>query len=294
MTVPLITDAPVPAGEQRSPRRAARAASLVGLGFAAALAGVLLWCGAANADIFAGFSDSTLSVAPGDTFTVYVQVLQAGAQFNAFDASIRFDPGKLTFEPTSPVSQQRGPLMMAACSNTFHNFSAVASDSLKITLSLLCSNTFVTGPGTIYRVRFRASTTPGVTTLTFGPYTEFYRAGLFARPVFKRPLQITIGTPAGVPERPTIPGLAFATPAPNPRRGSSASVLDFTLPIADVVSIDVVDLLGRRAAAREPERFESGRHRLSWSPPALPPGEYLVRLHARSSGDVVRKWTVLR
>jgi hypothetical protein len=60
------------------------------------------------------------------------------------------------------------------------------------------------------------------------------------------------------------------------------------------VSFDVLDLVGRRTAGREPQRFESGRHRLSWSPPALPAGEYLVRLHARSSGDVVRKWIVLR
>ena len=269
------------------PRRIAWTA---GVALGLALAGP----GAAAADVFAGFSPSTITVAPGDTFTVEVVLQQAGAELNAFDASVRFDPARLSFVPTSPLSSQRGPLMTNACANTFHLFNA-APDSLKITLSLLCNNTFVTGPGVIYRVRFVAGTTTGSTPLTLGAFTEFYRAGLFVRPLFKQ--SMTVNIVQGVAVEPAPSGgnrLDLAPPAPNPARGGGAMALEFTLPEADEVSFDLLDLQGRRLAERDGERHPAGRHRLSWRPPVVASGDYFVRLRTGSGRSVVRRWAVLR
>jgi hypothetical protein len=219
----------------------------------------------------------------------------AGSEFNAFDASVRFDPALLTYVPTVPQSDQRGALMTDACANTFHLFSA-AADSLRITLSLLCSSTFVTGPGTIYKVKFQAGATTGTTTVSLGPFTEFYRAGLFARPLVKQDLTVTIGTSStgvGDPEG-GVHGVEFAPPAPNPQRGAGAVRLDFALPSADRVTFDVLDLQGRRVAGREAESLAAGRHHLAWTPPALPSGDYFVRLRTLANGTLTQRWAVLR
>jgi hypothetical protein len=175
------------AGERRS-FRSARAALLVG---AVALGVWGLRAPAAQAEISVGFAPDSITVAPGDTFTVALAVLQDGAEFNAFDAAILFDPTRLTFVPTTPVGEQQGPMIRAACRNTFHRF-GTGPDSLEIALSLLCSNAVVTRRGDIYQVKFQAGTTPGSTTIRLGPSTEFYRAGLFARPVRKQDLSIVI------------------------------------------------------------------------------------------------------
>lgn len=290
------------AGEPGSPVPRGRARGRPGPGLRALVTaialGAALWTATtpapADADVFAGFATPAFSVAPGDTFTAYLVIEQAGDEFNAFDASMRFDPALLSFEAITPVSAQRGDLMVGACSNTFHRFDA-APDSLKITLSLLCSNTFVTGPGTIYRVRFRAGLTEAVTTITLGAFTEFYRAGLFVRPLHKGSMTVTIGSPVGVePAKPAGRALELAPPAPNPRRGSSSVTLDFSLPAPDVVRIELLDVQGRLVAARPVERLAEGRHRLAWSPPGLAAGVYTIRLSAARAGSATRRWSVLR
>jgi hypothetical protein len=248
----------------------------------------------AAADVHAGFAPAIWTVAVGDTFTAYVSILQADASFNAFDASIRFDPAMLSFDPITPVAAQRGEVMTSACANTFHDFH-VTPDSLKVTLSLLCNQTFVTGPGTIYRVRFRAGMNPGTTTISLGPFTEFYRAGLFVRPLDKQDLVVTIAVPTAVEPGSTAGDrLEFAAPTPNPRMGQQSIVLDFTLPASDVVRFDVLDVQGRRVAAREAESYAGGRHRVSWAPPALSNGGYWVRLTTQSGATLVRRFAALR
>lgn len=247
-----------------------------------------------QADVYVGLSTPATSVAPGDTFTVEVVIAQPDSAFNAFDASIRFDPARLAFVPTSPVSGQRGPVMTSACANTFHQFTG-APDSLKTTLSLLCPGTNVTGPGTIYRVRFAARGTLGPTTISLGKFTEFYKAGLFVRPVHKQDLAVTIVGQVGVDPGVGSGGrLEFAPPIPNPRRGCDAVLLEFDLPGPDLVSVDVIDLQGRRLASREAQPFPAGRQRVSWSPGPLTDGEYFLRLNARANGSAMRRWTVLR
>ena len=282
-------------GERHFPARGTGFAR-VALAIAAfAFAGAALRPRAAAADVFVGFSPSTMTVSPGDTFVVTVAIPFASAEFNAFDASVRFDSSRVTFVPMASLADQRGPLMTNACSNTFHLFNDTP-DSLKITLSLLCSNTFVTGPGNIYQVKFKAGFTSGTTTISLGPYTEFYRAGLFARPLFKQDLTVTIGSgPTGVGDPDAgVRRMHFAPPAPNPRRGTGAVMLDFALPTADHVAFDVLDLQGRRVAGRESQSLTAGRHHLAWTPPALPSGDYFVRLRTLANGSMTRRWAVLR
>jgi hypothetical protein len=283
-------------GGPRSPARRADPARTA-LTIAALALAATLRSSAAGADVSVGFSPAAMTVSPGDTFTVTIAVPFAGAAFNAFDASVRFDPAVLTFVPTTPVADQRGALMTGACANTFHLFNA-APDSLKITLSLLCSNTSVTGPGTIYQVKFQAGLTPGTTTISLGPFTEFYNAGLFARPLFKQDLTVTIGTgPTGVGDPDAggdVDKMKFAPPSPNPRRGSGAILLDFALPAADRVAFDVLDLQGRRVAGRDAGTLPAGRHHLAWTPPALPSGDYFVRLRTLANGSLTQRWAVLR
>ena len=122
-----------------------------------------------------------LSRAPGPTWVILdltIVVTQSGSAFNAFDAIVGYDPAALTLVPLSPLSLQQGSLMTGACSNTFHQFEQGA-DRDTITDALLCNATSVTGPGQIYRLHFRASATPQVTTVRFLPGLQFYNAGLY-------------------------------------------------------------------------------------------------------------------
>jgi hypothetical protein len=279
------------AGARGAPaRRRGRAGWLA----AACAAALCLAPPLAHADITVTLVPSRPVVAPGDTFSIYVVIPIAGAQFNAFDASLHFDADRVSYESSLAVADQRGDLVTAACTNTFHRFD-VAPDSLRISLSLLCNQVFMTGPGRIYRVVFRAGSTLGSTFFALGTFTQFYRAGLYVRPVHAGYVTVRIGSPTTDvgPGPQGTPGLDLAPPAPNPGRSGGSMLLDFRLPDRDVVAIEILDLQGRRLALRSAEPFGAGRHRLTWSPPALPSGDYFVRLRA-GSGLAVRRWTVLR
>jgi len=285
---------PARGGSRSAPGRGGRLSGLSMLALAAGLGFALSYPRPAQADICAGFQPSTITVAPGETFTATISILQADAEFNAFDASVRFDPAMLGFLPAWSLVNQIGPVMSSVCGNTFHRFDP-APDSLKITLSLLCGGTFVTGPGAIYRVQFVAGDTPGTTTVTLGPFTEFYRAGIFARPLHRQELTVTIQGEVGVGDTPAPGGkLEFAPPAPNPSRGSGGVRLEFVLPGPDVVGLQLLDIQGRRIATRAAESFGGGRHHLTWALAGLAHGDYLIRLQTRSNGSAVQPWAVLR
>jgi len=249
----------------------------------------------AAADVYVGFSPPTLSVAAGDTFTVNLVITQADAPFNAFDASMLFDPSMLAFVPAASVSNQRGSLITSACSNTFHKFNA-APDSLRISLSLLCSNTSVTGPGQLYTVQFVAGSVPGTTTITLGPFTEFYNAGIFVRPLHPDSMTIAItpSTSGVTPGRGGEERLELLPPEPNPGQSGGPLRLEFSLPARDHVGFDLLDVLGRRIAQRDTGWWEGGRHAIVWSPSGLGSGAYFVRLRTGSGGSAVQRWCVLR
>lgn len=155
-------------------------------------------------------SDSIIAV--GDTLTLEANIAAPGDQFNAFDLLVGFDASRLALVPTTPVNNQRGPLVTSACSNTFHIFTPGSSVET-VNLSLLCANTFMTGPGVIYRIRFRALNVMGPTVLRCLPGTQFYRAGVLINPLVRDSLSLYVGQLAAV-----APPLA--SPAPS---GSNSS-----------------------------------------------------------------------
>jgi hypothetical protein len=260
---------------------------------ACVLAGCLVASGSRAAGVHCRPEPVSINVNPGDTIAVALNVFQADAAFNAFDASLRFDPSRLTFVPAANPATQRGELMTSACANTFHLFSA-APDSLAITLSLLCANVSVTGPGVIYRVKFLAGSSPGTTTISFGPSTQFYNAGLFVNPLDTQPMTICItncttdvGTSRGR-------SLELEAPSPNPVGCGAAGVFRFALPREDAVTLELFDLQGRRVAGREAQSFPAGANQIAWYAPRVAPGLYVVRLNTRSGESARRLWTLLR
>jgi hypothetical protein len=246
------------------------------------------------AGVHVDFGPSPLEVQSGATFTVPLRVFQAGDPFNAFDANVYFDPARLTYVPTSPTTAQIGPLITNACGSNYHRF-VLHSNYLEISLSMLCANTTVTGPGTIYMVKFRSTgSDTGESTISYGAGTQFYKGGLNVNPldaktlkvhVSNTPLPVSIGTYTG--------GLRMEAPSPNPRIGAGPERFEFSLPAAGPVTVEVFDFQGRRVAGRGPLAFERGPNRLVLSLPELPAGTYFARL-TTLQGVVGRRWVVLR
>jgi hypothetical protein len=254
----------------------------------------VLACGAftpASATVFVRFQTTFVEVAPGDTFDVQMIIPAAADSFNAFDAPIRFDPTYLAFVSTLPVSAQRGPLMTSACSNTFHLFNA-RPDSLQITLSLLCNQTFVAGPGTIYQVRFRAVGPTGVTRLSFGPSTAFYKAGFRDTGLVTTVMDVQIGATVDVGPVAAAAGVRLGVPNPNPSRDGHGTIA-FDLPADDDVRLELLDVQGRRVATLAAGRYPAGSHRVAGRG-GLAPGVYRVRLETGRGEVRERRWVSLR
>jgi hypothetical protein len=234
-------------------------------------------------------------VAPGDTFLVELRITEAGSEFNAFDVNLGFDPVRVAFVPTVPVSDQRGALMTDACANTFHVFTSEAAQ-LRITMSLLCASTFVMGPGVIYQVKFRALEGAGEAAFICNTGTQFYRAGYFVNPLVCQPGSVTVddGT-LGLSdiEDSARSGVLLGPPVPNPSRGWG--VLSFTLPRAEAARLEIYDAAGRLVAQRPDRNYgAAGRYVEGWDAGTLPSGVYLVRL-VTASGLVARtRWTLVR
>ena len=98
-----------------------------------------------------------------------------------------------------------------------------------------------------------------------------------------RRLRVIVGTEAfaasvadGVPLQPVAFGLERS--APNPVRAQAA--VTFSTPVQGAVSLDVVDLLGRRVAVLVDGERGAGRHTVRWSAAGLASGTYVLRLRA--------------
>jgi len=257
---------------------------------------VLLAAPGASAAVHVSGAVDTLVVATGAVFTVDIVIPVAGSPFNAFGLGLHFDPSRLTFVPAVPNKDaQRGPLILNACTNTFHVFSATA-DSLKVDLSMLCNQVSVTGPGVIYRVRFQAGPADAITTIDFGPSTRFILGGAYQNPVLATPIVVRIGNPVldvGTADKPGS-GVEFSAPSPNPARARTPMALRFALQHRDLVSFDLFDALGRHVAQRGPQSCDAGPQTLSWELPALAPGRYSVLLRTAQGDRRTQGWTVLR
>ncbi len=258
-------------------------------------AALLTWAGSSRADgIQVALQTPSGTVAPGSLFEVDIQVTASGAAFNAYDAVVGFDPAALTFVAMSPLSLQEGSLMKGACGNTtvvFHS----APDSLRISHSLLCNSLSVTGPGTLYKLQFRASNTPQITHVVFrrragfGPNSglQFYDAGLYVGPAASQDLAVGIGMTVGVGVAPSTRALAVIA-SPNPSRGSVHIQLD-SGDHPGPARLRVFDAAGRMV--RQFADLPSGRREFTWdgrdgSGTPVPSGSYF--LLARSGARTAR------
>jgi hypothetical protein len=245
------------------------------------------------AGVHVNFVQNEILVHPGETFTVFLTVHETGDQFNGFDANIYFDPAFLTYVPTAPLVAQVGSLIRQSCaSNPFHYFRANPS-YLEISVAIACASTYVTGPGTIYQVKFHAPPDTGTTTIFCGDGTQFYRAGFFVNPLDQRELNVRVSNmPVGVGEPSGRWPLRMEAPVPNPRAGAGTERFRFTLPEAGAVTLDVFDSQGRRIATRGPVTLSAGPNQIALDLPRLRAGSYFARL-TTARGVVGRKWAVL-
>lgn len=216
---------------------------------------------AASAAITVGIVPANKSVPPGSDFDVYLNVTQAGSLFNGFSAVVSYDPSALTLLPSAPSNLQEGCLMTGVCSdacgNTFHQFAA-AGDSASINDYLFCNQIALTGPGDLYRLRFRAASTARVTNITLRRAT-FYNAGLLVNPVQMAGATIQIVAGLGVGD-----GSPFAHTLrvePNPAFGRMQLVLEDGA--AGLAQADIMDLQGRVVKRFAPTWF-GPRARFEW------------------------------
>ncbi len=106
-------------------------------------------------------------------------------------------------------------------------------------------------------------------------------------------LKLAIGSASYVEEqaKQIVPDEVRLTSYPNPTRGQAT--IEYTLPEAQEVTLEVYDVLGRRVATLENGRRQAGRHTLRLDGGSLPSGVYFGRLEA---GEQTRsqKITVVR
>ena len=245
---------------------------------------------AAHAAVSAGLTPATQTVPPGTDFDLFFDATTAGSAFNGYDVVVSYDPAALTFGPLAPTSLQQGCLMTggcsAACGSTFHLFSA-AGDSLSASDVLLCNQTFLTGPGHLYKLRFHASNTVQVTHVLVRR-TNFYNAGVFVTPVSTSDATIGIGVTLGVgPSGPGGPGRVRVEP--NPSFGRVAFVSEGGAGGLDAV--EILDLQGRVVRALSPGTAASAR--MTWDgrdargvPVAA--GVYQARIHRNGRTELTR------
>jgi len=254
-----------------------RLRSLVG-----AFIGLWILCvssGIAAAAVAVGLVPTVTTVTAGNEFEVRIQITQSGPIFNGYNADITYDPARLTFLQANPLSLQEGSYMTNACASTQQFFTANGS-ALHVSHSLFCLNLFLSGPGELYVLRFRAASTGGPTTIHFQQST-FYRAGVIV-PV--EPLtDITIQVNAPTDVSPAAGKGVQLTIAPNPF--NPTTVIEVESAVAGYQELRVHDAAGRLVATLQEGTFAAGTRRVVWlgrgdNGERLPSGSYLVSLHA--------------
>jgi hypothetical protein len=262
--------------------------SLPALGWAVGLAlTCLLPLPALASGVTAAILPDTAYVSPGSEFTLELWVTEAGSAFNAYDDTLSYDPAVLTFLQASPLSLQEGDYMKVACATRFHYFTS-AGDSLVISHSLMCNGVSLPGPGQLYKLRFRASTTPQWTWVRHRGI-QFYNAGVFVNPAYPSDAVIAIGVPASVPGSGPAPARTRVTVAPNPCRAAATIVVETVA--AGEQSVVVCDVQGRAVRHLDHGAIVPGTRRIAWdgrddAGVRLAPGVYrvLVRSPGRTAG----------
>jgi hypothetical protein len=237
----------------------------------------------AHAGVQVALTPAAQTVTPGSDFYIDVMVTQPSDPYNAWEATLDFDTAALTYLPATPVTDEQGCLMLGTCSNACGGTvleTAPGPDSLYVFNALSCYQTFISAPGQLYHLHFRASTKVQQTTLSFS-LLHFSKAGLRVNPVIYAPAQIGIGMAVtAVDPSATSAGLRLSA-SPNPARGS------VTLAIGSERSgpqeITVRDIQGRSVRVLMRSWQAAGALQLAWdgtddSGSRVAPGVYLVTL----------------
>jgi hypothetical protein len=226
-------------------------------------------------------------VSPGSEFTLELWLTSPGDSIDGYDAVIDFDPAALLFLPTSPPSLQEGAYMKSACGNTFPYFTN-AGDSLVISHALLCGGLSLPGPGQLYKLRFRASTTPQWTWVRIRSL-QFYDHGLFVNPSLPSDAAVAIGVPVDVPGPAPPPAEIRVKVAPNPCRAAATIVVETAA--AGEQQVVVCDVQGRAVRHLVHGATPPGTRRIAWdgnddAGVRLAPGVYrvLVKTPGRTTG----------
>jgi hypothetical protein len=228
-------------------------------------------------------------VTPGSEFEVTFQVTNESPAFNAFHMVVAFDSAALTAVKLSPVASQLGPLITAACPGNNVNWFHMGTSTDTIDVSMLCAGASAVGPGTIYRMHFRASTNPQVTSIRILPDVQFANAGILVPDIVVTNAAVGIGMPpitgAGAP--PSGAALAL-TASPNPARGDVT--FGFGRPLATGGTLAVHDLQGRvlRRIALAPGSPGGGWDGRDSDGNRVAPGQYVVALRASGALRTVR------
>ena len=263
----------------------------------ALILGVLALAAPASAGVTVSLGTPPISVSPGAEFDLDLLVTASGSAFNGFDASITYDPSVLTFMPASPISSQQGCLMTGGCSgacgSTYHTFTGGTTDSLNIVDVLLCDQVSITGPGQLYRLHFKASSTPQTTHVRFRR-AGFYNAGVVVTPVVTGDADIAIGTLAGVGDGPR-PSTALALrSSPEPAHGPVT--LSITAAGSGAQTVEIHDVTGRLVRRLTGGWQPAGTRLVTWDGrddggAPLPSGVYLATV--RTAGLVARAHVTL-
>ena len=106
-------------------------------------------------------------------------------------------------------------------------------------------------------------------------------------------LKLAVGTESYVEGKreAVIPEEVRLTSYPNPTRGQAT--VEFALPEASEVTLEVYDVLGRRVATLEEGSKQAGRHEVRLEADGLPSGVYFGRLEAGGQTRT-QKITVVR
>ncbi len=261
-----------------------------------ALLGVLFFCSAlispAQADVNFSVMPAYTEVEPGEIFFVELTITSAGAEFNAYDAYVSYDPDLLTFIQLSPLSEQEGPLMTEACGTRFHLFEIAAdSTSVGINHALLCQGVAVTGPGVVYQLCFQAGTVDADTHLRLLEGTTFYDDGLFVLPLFTEDAIVRVG--AGSTPVPTVDLARQVSLAVAPNPFNPRTVLSFDLDRSQQVSLHICSLAGRVVRSLVCEWMPAGRHAICWDgrddrAEIVASGCYLAVLETAAGRDISR------
>lgn len=251
----------------------------------------LLASAPAHAAIHVEVVPSQTMVATGQEFDVTLSLTASGSPFNAVDFVLGYDPQAFALLPATPSTSQEGCLMTGGCSNacgnSFHRFQA-AGDSVVVTDVLLCSKVAVTGPGDLYRLRFRALAGRAPRSTIALRRVRFSNAGLLVPDVTAE--SVTILDPAllAVGDAPRNAGALRAEP--NPSRGRVQLVVAGTG--SGVTRLEILDAQGRIVRRMAPLWTTAGA-RVEWDGTddagrATPDGVYLARFSRNGATNTSR------